>query len=133
MPKIPSTTKRPWINSNDKPKQSGRKHNNQKFYNSAAWRGTAKAYRMTNPLCEVSKAKGLTVAAQMVDHIIRIEEDGAKFDERNLMAMSHRQHNRKSGMEKHKGILIEYVLNDEGDKIPKERKDIINLLNGGSI
>ena len=129
MAKMPTHKARPW--NVQQSKHSGRTNDNQKVYNAARWRSTSKACRLDNPLCEVMQAAGRALPADVTDHIIRIEEGGAKYDRRNLMTMSHKMHNKKSGKERHKSILVEYILNEDGDKIPKRREDIINLLIGG--
>lgn len=129
MPNLKKSKPRPWVHR--RKVQEGRKRDNQAFYNSSAWRNTSRSYREDNPLCEVYSDQGRTVAAQMVDHLIRIEDGGSPFDPANLMAMSHQQHNRKSGMERHKGILIKTKKNSEGELIPFNRSDIFKVLNKG--
>lgn len=103
------------------------------FYNSTAWRKMSKRYRTNNPMCEVFPGK----IAQVVDHIVPIQADergqplptgGAAWDERNLMAMSHKAHNIKRGKESH-GFVIDYIEEKHG-KIPRDRKGIINALRG---
>jgi len=64
---------------------------------------------------------------KFIDHVIRLESGGAKFDERNLMNMCEKHHNIKSGKEAHNAILIDYTRNDEGDMIPKDKTDIIKI------
>lgn len=115
--------KLPWVKQLPK-KDFARKVDNKGFYNSKHWRKLSKLVRQEQPLCEVAKHFGLTIKADVTDHVIRVEEGGAKLDRNNLMAMSHHYHNIKSGKEKHKGILIQYVLNNDGDKIPLNRNDI---------
>ena len=131
MPSIKRNKKRPWMKATPKPKQSGRTIDNQKFYNAKAWRETSKQHRLANPLCEVSLALDKLIDSQLTDHIIPIAQGGDPYDTRNLMAMCHKQHNKKSGKEKHTDILVEWVLNDNGFKIPKERNEIIKVLTGG--
>lgn len=118
--------KLPWLKSSNAAPQSGRKNPNQHFYNSQQWRKTAKQYRQLNPLCEVSKHFKETVAAQMVDHLIPINQGGAKYDPRNLMSMCHKLHNKKSGKEKNKPNLIEYIDTEDG-KIPRNKADIFKV------
>lgn len=131
MPVINNKHKRrPWMGK-QRTAQSGRHLDNQKFYNSKKWRDCSKVYRAGNPLCEVCLYLNDLIDAEMVDHVIPIRLGGDPYDERNLMAMSHRQHNRKSGMEKSRGVLVSHIVNDAGYKIPKNREDILVLLMGG--
>jgi 5-methylcytosine-specific restriction endonuclease McrA len=89
----------------------------------------SKIYRRNNPLCEVSKALGRTVAADVVDHLIRIvDENGARYDENNFMSMCHYWHNVKSGKESHGSLNLPYELNILERKIPKNKMDIIKIL-----
>jgi len=126
MPKLGKTTKLPWLKTADTAPQSGRTNPNQQFYNSTRWRKTAKSYRASNPLCEVSNHFGNVVAAQMVDHIIPINQGGAKYDPCNLMSMCHKLHNKKSGKEKHTPILIEFIETQSG-KIPVKKEHIFEV------
>lgn len=74
---------------------------NQQFYNSKEWRATRKYFIVDNPLCVECERNGLTVAADVVDHITPINEGGARFDFENLQSLCHRHHNKKSGKEAH--------------------------------
>lgn len=105
--------------------QEGRTVDNSKFYNSTIWRKVSMQYRNKHPLCEVSEQP---TPADVVDHLIPISQGGAKLDPKNLMAMSHEKHNKKSGMEAHKPILVQWELNERGYKIPLDREEIIKLL-----
>ena len=108
--------------------QEGRRNNNYKFYNSQKWRKCATTYRLNNPLCEVCQANSIITGSEVTDHIITINEGGAVFDNRNHMAMCHQHHNTKSGKEKHQATLTTWKYNEQGDKIPVDRNDIITLL-----
>lgn len=100
---------------------------NQKFYNSKAWRSLRKTYIEEHPLCAVSYATGRLAAGEVIDHIIPINEGGARLDRRNLMTLTNTWHNKKSGMERHKKILVEWEIVD-GEKIPVNRNEIIEIL-----
>ena len=113
-----------------KPKVQNRAEKNYNFYNSKLWRSTSKLYRMDKPLCEVALSFGETLAADVVDHLIPVNQLGAKLDERNLMAMSHKYHNKKSGLEAHKEILIEYETVKGVGRIPTNRENIFKILKG---
>lgn len=76
---------------------SGLKQPNMKFYNSKAWRTTRKRYINQNPLCEKCLANGLTVAAEVVDHITEINDGGEKLSFDNLQSLCHSCHNAKTG------------------------------------
>lgn len=102
---------------------------NQVFYNSKDWRMTSKSRLMDNPLCEVCREAGRLKEASLTDHLIPIEQGGDRFDDRNLMSMCHRCHNRKSGKERHAGALIQSDGRD-GEKLPSCRDDIFKILNG---
>ena len=109
----------------DPPPAHKRRISNTKFYKSQAWVKTSQLLRLNRPECEVSSEP---TPGELVDHIIPINQGGAKMDWENLMVMCNEKHNKKSGMESHKPILVEWVLNKDGDKIPKNREDIIKLL-----
>lgn len=130
MPKIGTTsTKLPWVEKKQRPPHK-RKKNNQKFYNSSAWRAMSHRVRALQPLCQIGKTLEDYRPAQVTDHIIPIIHGGAKFDERNLMALSRYYHDKKSAMESSGKPLINYQFNENGDKIPLNRNDIFNLFNG---
>lgn len=99
-------------------------------YNSQAWRKTSAAWRALpgHELCPVGRAMGMDLPTQVTDHIIRIEEGGAPWDENNFMAMSKYWHDKKSAYEKHHGTLVPWILNQEGQKIPRDKNDIIEYL-----
>ena len=75
---------------------------NQKFYNSADWRRTAAQHKASNPLCAICEENGQVTPADVTDHIIPINEGGARFDWQNLQSLCHPHHNQKSGREAHK-------------------------------
>lgn len=103
------------------------------FYNSRTWRNTSTIYRTNNPMCEVFP----DLIAEFTDHIVPIKADksgqpshegGSAFDERNLMAMSTKAHNKKRGKESH-GFVVASQMAPTG-LIPKNRQDIIDELRG---
>lgn len=53
------------------------------FYKSKAWRDYRKFYLMNHPLCVMCEAKGLSVEATVVDHVIPITQGGSVWDCRN--------------------------------------------------
>ena len=83
-------------------------------------------------ICEscVYGGKIVSHASMPVDHIIKIEGvGGAKIDYRNLQLICNTCHSRKSGMESHKPILVDFELNEKGEKIPIKKEDIWKVLN----
>ncbi|MEL6968829.1 MAG: hypothetical protein AAFZ63_22590 [Bacteroidota bacterium] len=98
----------------------------QKFYNSWKWRQRSIRNRQLNPLCEVAEAAEETREADVTDHLIPISEGGARWDDRNLMSMSHHYHHKKRGIESH-GLNVKTISTD-GGLIPADRRDIINIL-----
>jgi 5-methylcytosine-specific restriction endonuclease McrA len=86
------------------------------FYNSKLWRDTRKVYLFSNPACISCGVNG-----EVIDHIIPIQQGGAKLDFRNLQTMCHSCHNRKrTTTDKRKVVAYDY--NEYGDKIPKNHK-----------
>lgn len=98
MPTInKNTPQRPWM-----PKQElfKMKVNNQKFYNSAAWRNLATAHKTQNPLCvNFDECGGVTAFS---DHIKPITEGGAKFDIDNIQALCVKCNAAKTAKQAHK-------------------------------
>lgn len=93
------------------------------YANSRRWRSKSKAFRKRNAFCEVWLAFGRHVKSDVVDHIIRIEDGGSFWDERNYMAMSHFWHNKKRGMES-RGLKMRRTKG-RGGWIPLDREEII--------
>lgn len=105
----------------------------QPFYNSENWRKVSRL-RLSSPdtcLCEVCQHIGKTKFADVTDHLIPIRDEvgGSLFDERNHMSMCHNHHNRKSGKERWKSMLIEAIMIEDG-LIPKERTNIFKAILG---
>lgn len=73
------------------------------------------------PLCYNSLKKGIILIADVTDHIIPVNQGGSFWDVRNHRTLSHKEHNKKSGLEAH-GIIEAWVYNDDGDKIPEENR-----------
>ena len=103
-----------------------------KFYNSAAWRTTSEHYRRNHPTCEVCEHAGKVTAARVTDHIVPINECGARLDKFNLMAMCSQCHDRKSGMEAHKGCIVLAVTQCDGYRVPRARMEVCEILNENS-
>lgn len=95
----------------------------QGFYNSTQWRNTRRIHITKNPVCEVCEQPG-----NPVDHIVPVDQGGERLRNENLMTLCDSCHNRKSGMEGHKGVLIATMKNDRGCLIPVDRQEIIRIL-----
>nr|DAO74578.1 MAG TPA: HNH endonuclease [Caudoviricetes sp.] len=100
MPTLKKTCRRPWQPKHDL--QSGRRHSNTEFYRSTAWRKLRAVKLEQQPLCEECLKHGRHTPAQIVDHIVPINEGGASLDLVNLQSLCHACHNRKSGRERHR-------------------------------
>lgn len=72
------------------------------IYRTPKWRRVSKAKRKLNPLCEHCLAMGISRMAQLVDHIIEIEDGGPMWQLENLQSLCNGCHNRKTGQEKRK-------------------------------
>ncbi len=110
----------PSVKPFDYKKKKGSVHRKSK------WTKLSKSYRKDNPLCEIHNHYNHTVAVEQVDHIIRLEDGGAAYDRVNLMSVCNECHYFKTGKEKHKQ-LIQYDLNEEFERIPKDRHDIYTV------
>ena len=98
---MPSRVKppRPWERTPAERKPHSRINPNSKFYNSRPWRNLRAHYLSQHPYCECPKcaASNNPLTAQMVDHIIPINQGGEPLNYNNLQAMAHTCHNKKSG------------------------------------
>lgn len=84
-------------------KNRNRDRRNAHIYDSTRWRVLSKKYRVANPLCEVCLAQGIETYADVVDHIVEIEDDPSlAFVWSNLMSMDHACHAAKTSKEKRK-------------------------------
>lgn len=71
------------------------------FYLSVAWRRFREWYISGHPLCEQCEADGRQdTPAQMVDHIIEIEDGGELTSEANALSMCWKCHGIKTSMTK---------------------------------
>ena len=69
------------------------------FYQSKDWRVLRAAVLRDGPLCVACQAKGLLVAATVVDHVVPLKDGGARFDRANLQPLCVSCHNRKTARE----------------------------------
>tara|TARA_R100000664_G_C2677896_1_gene87154 strand:+ start:280 stop:618 length:339 start_codon:yes stop_codon:yes gene_type:complete len=99
MPKLPKSKSRPWIPQRP---QHMREVDNASFYNSKRWRALRNFFIQKNPLCAQCERDGVgPVGAQVIDHIKPISQFGmgVATDIKNLQALCHTCHNKKSGRE----------------------------------
>lgn len=75
---------------------------NSKVYDSSRWRRISDKKRTVTPFCEMCDDIGVTVMADVCDHIVEIEDGGAQYEWSNLMSMCHTCHNLKTAAEKRK-------------------------------
>ena len=75
---------------------------NAKVYDSVRWRNLSKKKRQNTPFCEMCDEEGVTTVADVVDHIVEIEDGGDPFAWDNLMSLCHGHHNSKTAKEKRK-------------------------------
>lgn len=111
----------------------------QQIYHSRRWAEHSRYFResASGCICAACAANGVLTDVTpggrkgVTDHVIRIEDGGATFDERNLLALCRRHHDRKSGMEgKGKFSGIECETNQWGERIPTAaaRRDVIETI-----
>lgn len=80
----------------------GINRSNYAFYNNSVWRKLSKAYKIKNPLCVMCLQKGRVTPVDVTDHVVSIDDGGAKLDESNLQSLCHTCHNSKTGSNKRK-------------------------------
>lgn len=100
MPILPKTRRKSYLPAREV--QGRRLHANTSFYQSQQWRRVRALFLAQFPLCSDCSKRGMVVAARVVDHIVPINEGGARYDYHNLQGLCDRCHNRKSGREAHK-------------------------------
>ena len=68
-----------------------------KFYSSLPWRKLRQYHITRNPLCTTCAQSGLTVVADVVDHIEEIRDNPTRrLDSTNLQSLCHSCHNNKT-------------------------------------
>lgn len=121
MPNLPRNKKQ----SHGKREPTG----DRRFYKSRRWASIRRDQLQTYPLCEVHRAAGFLVAADVVDHVVRMTDGGSQSDGRNLMSLCSTCHDRKSALER-RGLQIEHTTNELSDIYPTfaGRQQIIEKL-----
>lgn len=105
-----------------------RTRTNQKFYKSAVYRRARAAYMHEHPQCEVCWHWGVVRQAEILEHLIPINFGGAKLNRENWMSVCRVHADRKSGKEAHLGCLLDWNLDKNDDKIPRDRSQVFELL-----
>lgn len=67
-----------------------------RFYQRKEWKAARALHLQLEPLCRSCRKSGRLVAATVVDHIIAIDDGGAKLDQENLQSLCKPCHNRKT-------------------------------------
>jgi len=126
---MPSTPKKQPRRSYQRKPQPKQGTGEQGFYNGQPWRKCRAAYVADHPLCAVCYHEGKITAVEVVDHLVPVTAQGAKYDSRNHMAMCHRHHNRKRGYES-KGWVPDCVKAEDGYFIPTRagRQEVLQKL-----
>lgn len=75
---------------------------NSKVYDSSRWRRISNKKRTVTPFCEMCEDIGIDRVADVVDHIVEIEDGGGQYEWSNLMSLCHACHNQKTADEKRK-------------------------------
>lgn len=127
MPRI-IKPKRPGYLPKKRKRRTSSQSEDQKFYNTTAWRNATKRYRNANPMCEVCDSVGVDEPARLTDHIVPIQAGGSNMDPRNWMGMCHYHHNRKRGYESRGKVVA--TRGSYGDYTPSDRHDVITMLSG---
>ena len=97
MAKSPKKVVRSW---KPVPVAFKRDNDNAEFYNSWKWRKKAKEYKNRFPLCCECEKEGMITPATVVDHKVRVNDGGDKYDDSNLQSMCEFHHNKKSAAER---------------------------------
>jgi 5-methylcytosine-specific restriction endonuclease McrA len=93
-------------------------YRSDRWYHGQVWRRISERHRSEEIYCRECKSNGIMVIGDVCDHIIPIKMGGAKMDGRNLQTLCDKCHNKKRHKES-MGFVQEYILNEDGDKIPK--------------
>ena len=130
MPSLKKSTRKNYL-----PKRTAqtRAVDNSKLYKSKKWTKLSLSVRKEQKICPIEKAvTGFPIQVMfdregVCDHIIPMIHGGAEYDKRNLIGMSRKWHDKKSGLEATMGALVGWKYNEDGDKIPRRREDIIDF------
>jgi 5-methylcytosine-specific restriction enzyme A len=70
------------------------------FYLSVAWRRFRWWYLANHPCCEMCEREGRITSADLVDHIIELQDGGERLSEDNAMSMCLKCHAMKTARER---------------------------------
>lgn len=73
------------------------------FYHTQRWRRLRDQHMREEPLCRSCRARGMTVAGQVVDHITPVKQGGDRWDPANLQTLCNPCHEVKSANEGSRG------------------------------
>lgn len=96
MPKLPKATPNKWIVQKRKTFKSLKVSKHSKFYSSKVWKDLRAYFIAEYPLCKWCEEEGVVKEANIVDHIVEINDGGDKLNEDNLMSLCHRHHLQKT-------------------------------------
>lgn len=75
---------------------------NAHIYDTRSWRNLSRKKRSVDPFCEDCWDESIEKIADVVDHIVEIEDGGKPFLWSNLKSLCHYHHNNKTAKEKKK-------------------------------
>lgn len=85
-----------WLGSKPSPLSDAERKQSNRFYASKAWRELRLIVLRDQPLCVDCLAKGLTVEAKHVHHIVELRQDWSRaLDQTNLTGLCPACHNAK--------------------------------------
>lgn len=112
--------------------QATRKGTANPLISTWTWTLSSRLYRQVNPLCAICEAQGLLNDATpggkkgVVDHIVRVNNGGSMYDNRNMMTVCRSHHDAKSRLEG-KGWTCD-VVGTFGSLVPADRGKVITEL-----
>lgn len=75
---------------------------NSKIYNTQRWKRLSIKKRTVTPFCENCEDHGVMKVADVVDHIVELEDGGEPYEWSNLKSLCHSCHNNKTADEARK-------------------------------
>ena len=100
-------------------KQPQARSHKVKDYDTKEWREYSLELRTSIGKCTISNREYLPKYL-IVDHIIPVNQGGSFWDKRNHQVISIYSHSKKTRRETVEGCKTPWILNEEGDKIPKQ-------------
>jgi 5-methylcytosine-specific restriction endonuclease McrA len=91
-------SKKEW-NPNPNTPFGGKRFAYKEVHATVRWRSLRDKFIKLNPLCQSCLSKGITKAAQCVDHIKAIQDGGKAWDENNLQSLCNSCHSKKTSNE----------------------------------